>query len=162
MIDSFRPHTLLEANYNPPNTSSTPISYGNTIPLSAVPSPPAVYIRTGHHADDSPLTLVITDPDAPTRSNATNAQICHWIITGLTLSGTTTVTPKTLIEYMPPKPPQGSGKHRYVLVLLTHEKKADADKEIKPPSARPKWGYDKPGSGVREWARDNGLKVIGE
>jgi len=64
------------------------------------------------------------------------------------------------VEYLGPAPPEGTGKHRYVFVLLAPENEGER-KELKKPDERPHWGYGKVGTGVREWARDNSLVPVG-
>lgn len=113
--------------------------------------------------------LALTDPDATSRSDPSKAQMCHWIVTNITVPSSAPVTldspglrragPKDLIEYLPPTPPPKTGYHRYVFVVLTSE----SDKEVKQkkPKDRPHWGYGRIGAGVREWAEENGLVVVG-
>lgn len=69
---------------------------------------------------------------------------------------------KDLMEYMAPAPPEGTGKHRYVFVLLAAESAEDRRKDLTKPVERPHWGYGKMGKGVRDWASDNGLIAVGE
>lgn len=57
---------------------------------------------------------------------------------------------------MGPAPPPKTGKHRYVFVLLH----GDASK-LKAPKERKTWGTGKPRHGVRQWAEESGLKVVG-
>lgn len=61
-----------------------------------------------------------------------------------------------IIEYMGPAPPPKTGKHRYVFVLLH----GDVDK-LRAPQERKTWGTGKPRHGVRQWAQEAGLKVVG-
>ena len=129
-------------------------------------------------------TLVLTDPDATSRSDPVKAEMCHWIVTGislcpkstedgqryrtvsvdrLSLAGDTNVS--EVMSYYPPAPPPKTGYHRYVFVLLApnvqHGKKAPV-RDIKKPNERPHWGYGKVGKGVMDWAEDNRLMPVGE
>ena len=52
--------------------------------------------------------------------------------------------------------------HRYVFVLLASETEERPTKELTKPKDRPHWGYGKIGAGVREWADENGLVVVGK
>ena len=61
-----------------------------------------------------------------------------------------------LVEYLPPSPPPKTGKHRYVFVLL--EGKTN---HLRTPKERPHWGYGKVRHGVRDWAEENQLEVVG-
>lgn len=64
-----------------------------------------------------------------------------------------------LKSYLPPTPPPKTGKHRYVFVLLAGSKE-DAG-ELKAPKKRKHWGYKKVRHGVRDWAEEWGLEVVG-
>ncbi|KAF5333940.1 hypothetical protein D9758_018159 [Tetrapyrgos nigripes] len=72
-------------------------------------------------------TLVMTDPDAPSRANPTSKEFRHWVITGLkspaqtankTGSLTALKTKPSATPYRPPGPPPGSGLHRYTFLLF--------------------------------------------
>ena len=129
-------------------------------------------------------TLVLTDPDATSRAKPTKGQMCHWIVTGIPLSApnssegidessayTLELSPhvhknsapmlKHLVEYLPPSPPPGTGKHRYVFVLLASGSEDDHASEPNKPTDRPHWGYGKVGAGVREFCKDNNLVPVG-
>jgi phosphatidylethanolamine-binding protein (PEBP) family uncharacterized protein len=64
-----------------------------------------------------------------------------------------------LMSYYPPAPPKGTGFHRYVFVLL--EGDAEESSKLKAPEERKHWGYGKKRHGVRDWAKENGLRVVG-
>ncbi|KAK5944197.1 carboxypeptidase Y inhibitor [Knufia obscura] len=134
------------------------------------------------------FTLALTDPDALSRKHPVKSEMCHWIVTNLTspLGGEETEWPRLtdifekfehLIEdefdleldgsimgakpgeletYQPPTPPKKTGPHRYVFVLL----EGDAS-SLKAPKERPHWGYGKERHGVRDWSKENDLKVVG-
>lgn len=63
---------------------------------------------------------------------------------------------KQIMEYTAPAPPEGTGKHRYLLLLL----EGDA-KNAEAPSDRKKWGGSEQRTGIKQWAERNGLKPIG-
>jgi len=109
--------------------------------------------------------------------------MCHWIITGLTLTTTSSsaatfdsphlsdvvVAAKgnggkqnltEILEYLPPSPPPKTGYHRYVFVLLAPEE-GEQSREMQKPKERPHWGYGGEGMGVGEWAEENGLRAVG-
>lgn len=66
--------------------------------------------------------------------------------------------PWELIEYLAPSPPPKTGKHRYVFVLLV----GTEGRNLTKPEERPHWGYGKVRHGVRDWAEENGLSVVGK
>lgn len=59
-------------------------------------------------------------------------------------------------SYFPPSPPKKTGPHRYVFVLL----EGDVTNLV-PPKKRPHWGYGKERHGVRDWAEENNLTIVG-
>jgi len=66
-------------------------------------------------------TLVMLDPDAPSRKNPKFRSWLHWIViniqSGRVKNGT------EVVSYRPPTPPPGSGKHRYIFFLLQQEQR---------------------------------------
>ncbi|KAL8683020.1 MAG: hypothetical protein Q9186_001015 [Xanthomendoza sp. 1 TL-2023] len=201
VLDDFTP--LFSLNLSFPKSHAS-VHLGNKIKPSDVSSSPDVYVHAVGAKDDSyptptirnntTYTLVLTDPDATSRSDPKMAEMCHWIVTDITLGedsvdhvvhlprefnamtagslpeqlGSQDIIndgkPSELMSYYPPAPPPKTGYHRYVFVLLAP--KADANDVrgtagLKKPKARPHWGYDKIGKGVRDWAADNGLTAVG-
>lgn len=117
-------------------------------------------------------TLALTDPDAPSRDNPEWSQICHWIATGIPLtisddearSSAASAGSKAIEEimpYKPPGPPPKTGKHRYVFVALVPKNGTSAPLHLSKPGDRQHWGYKKERQGLRLWAEENGLEVIG-
>ncbi|KII67423.1 OV-16 antigen [Thelohanellus kitauei] len=64
-------------------------------------------------SSDDKYTMVMTDLDAPRR------EWYHWLI--YDVPGNDLTGGKTLIEYMPPSPPFGTGKHRYLFLIHKQE-----------------------------------------
>ena len=65
------------------------------------------------------------------------------------------------MPYLPPTPPPKTGYHRYVFVLLMPRTDKGVQGELTKPKDRQHWGYGYVGAGVREWANENDLLVIG-
>lgn len=122
-------------------------------------------------------TLVLSDPDATSRAKPVMAQMCHWIVTNLTLpfqpshsdgaherlsSSFSAIEPEEIMPYLPPTPPPKTGYHRYIFVLLAPATEEGIHGELTKPKDRPHWGYGKVGAGVREWANENGLVAVGK
>jgi len=64
-------------------------------------------------ADDSTLvTLLMTDPDAPSRENPVRAEWMHWAVANIEAGDVS--SGDTVVEYNGPSPPPGTGKHRYI------------------------------------------------
>lgn len=126
--------------------------------------------------------LALTDPDATSRSEPVKGQMCHWIVANVTIPLYTSefedpIKPLStskyyeiaggsgmveLMTYFPPAPPPKTGYHRYVFVVLAPKTDKKMGKELKRPKDRPHWGYGTVGAGVREWAEENQLVVIGQ
>ncbi|KAG5640727.1 hypothetical protein DXG03_007420 [Asterophora parasitica] len=72
-------------------------------------------------AQEATYTLVLTDPDAPSRSGPKYRQFRHWVITGLKVAseGPSVVKTKpSTTPYRAPGPGAGSGVHRYAFLLF--------------------------------------------
>ncbi len=64
-------------------------------------------------------TIIVADPDAPTRSNPIYKYMLHYLKIN---------NNEIVFDYMPPHPPKGSGIHRYYVLLLSQKnfiKKSD-------------------------------------
>lgn len=132
---------------------------------------PVVRFRAPRRTNrDTRYTLIMTDPDAPSRLNQSSAEIAHWIITNVTLSGgvpraedveDADEAPDEVLSYVGPRPPAGSGAHRYVLILLEPANSTVANTNLTVPSTRLQWGTGQARQGVRSWARLNGLVPVG-
>ena len=161
---------------------------GNKIKPKKVTSPPVFSIDASSLAptrtsgSNMTYTLVLSDPDATSRAEPVKAQMCHWIVTNLTLpfqssnyheafgrlpslssgKGSKENDIKEIMPYLPPTPPPKTSYHRYIFVLLASESEDGLPRELTKPKDRPHWGYGKVGAGVREWADENGLVVVGK
>ena len=167
VLDDFVPSYALFVSWKHDKTALL----GNTLDPSNLQKAPSVtlqipkwkenivdYGREGTHV------ITLTDPDAPSRDKPKWSEFCHWIGTGVPISHRRGVFDvkiyKDIIEYKPPGPPKGTGKHRYVFTVFlpadgTHEL------DLTKPKDRKHWGQDKY-SGVREWAHENGLIPVGK
>ena len=196
VLDAFLPTFSVSVYY--PKTQSH-VKLGNTLLPSAVSSSPNVLIHqlsSSEKLTSTPTiranvtyTLALTDPDATSHADPVKGEMCHWIVTGMSLpkssSDQTVLIPSShvgfrnidlnnqdisisnvteLISYLPPSPPPKTGFHRYVFVMLASAASDDRHIEqgLKKPKERPHWGYGKVGKGVRRWAKENGLVVVGE
>jgi len=150
--------------------------------LDAVPE---LFATLGKHGKGkkrkSPqLTIALTDPDAPSRENPEWSEICHWIGTDVQLTEVSDPSEvinsdsdeafpsgsskklKTIMPYKPPGPPPKTGKHRYVFVALAPKNGTTEKLHLSKPGDRQHWGFGQKGTGVRDWARLNGLEVVGK
>ena len=171
VLDDFEPTFYLDIKYAAHHES---VLLGNDIPVKYVQDRPhftvhAVSPAVSSMDSNATFTLALTDPDAKSRNNPKWSEMCHWLLTNLTtnLPGLPSPPPNDppievlkqageLKGYKPPGPPPKTGAHRYVFVLLQGE-----SSELKPPTERQHWGYEKPRHGVRDWAKENSLTVVG-
>ena len=130
----------------------------------------------GYAASNMTYVVTLTDPDAPSRDDPKWSEMCHWIAvlsshqiqhkTGhsfdLTISDDDEIIP-----YKPPGPPEKTGKHRYVLLVFVPANGTTEGIYPSKPKDRKHWGYGGPDEnggktrGVRDWAGENGLAVVG-
>jgi phosphatidylethanolamine-binding protein (PEBP) family uncharacterized protein len=61
-------------------------------------------------------SLVLTDPDFPSRVNPLQREIVHWVVVNIPSNKIDEGT--TVLSYLPPCPPFSSGLHRYVFCLF--------------------------------------------
>ncbi|PGH13152.1 hypothetical protein AJ79_03859 [Helicocarpus griseus UAMH5409] len=151
-IYEFHPLTTTTITINPLTTTTLP---------SPSPSSPSL-------PKNKTYTLLLTDPDAKSRIHPIWSEMCHWIVTNITNpaniipkppSPSPSPAPALLESYLPPTPPPGTGYHRYVFVLL--EGDAATAGNVSAPRERKHWGYGEVRRGVRDWAGEFGLKVVG-
>ncbi|KAL2037679.1 hypothetical protein N7G274_009624 [Stereocaulon virgatum] len=184
VLDDFDPSVSITLAY--PNKHKS-VNLGNRLKPKAVKSQPVFTIHVSGIAptrttkDNAAYVLVLTDPDATSRTEPVKAQMCHWIATNITAEniskdslGALTSLPsfeikigsggsgiQELMPYFPPAPPPKTGYHRYVFVLLAPAANDEPSGHLEKPRDRPQWGYGKIGAGVREWAAENDLIAVG-
>ena len=128
------------------------------------------------------LTIALTDPDAPSCKNPKWSQMCHWIATDVHLTPSSVADKNNnnngdshilggsqeyqslteIMPYKPPGPPPKTGKHRYVFVALAPRNGTTERLNLSVPKDRQRWGFEGERAGLKEWARENGLGVVGE
>ncbi|CAF1566343.1 unnamed protein product [Adineta ricciae] len=60
-------------------------------------------------------TLIMIDPDAPSRTDAVKGPVLHWLVANF--QDKDLKDGQTLYTYRGPAPPAGSGPHRYIFFL---------------------------------------------
>ncbi|AYV77265.1 MAG: hypothetical protein Barrevirus25_8 [Barrevirus sp.] len=76
---------------------------GQLVDLSTVQTQPTIK----YDRDPNKLyTILMVDPDAPSRSNPLYKYVLHWLIIN---------NNDTIEDFHPPNPPTGSGPHRYFI-----------------------------------------------
>lgn len=161
VLDDFEPSYAIDVTYPDHHHQ---VRLGNTISVPFLQQRPIFVFLNLQDASaqvsdegDVVYSLILTDPDATSYENPVKSEMCHWIMSNLTVAMMDYgVTPEELVEYMPPAPPKKTGPHRYVFVLLEGK-----PAELAAPRRRTHWGYKKERHGVRDWAKQNDLKVVG-
>lgn len=64
-------------------------------------------------------TVLMVDPDAPSRSNPYFREFVHWHV--VNIPGKNVSKGKSVVDYVGPCPPAGTGLHRYVLMVFQQE-----------------------------------------
>lgn len=161
VLDDFIPSVLVNVAWSSKNKAEL----GNTLKPKKLQDAPSIdLLAVSHHIPkDLKLTIVMTDPDAPSRDDPKWSEMCHWIATNISLSSHAWLYRKfdELVEYKPPGPPPKTGKHRYVLIAYAPANMTTEPLHLIPPKERQHFGYDEPEMGVRKWASQNGLIPIG-
>jgi len=60
-------------------------------------------------------TLIMTDPDAPSRANPKFREFRHWLVANI--PGNNLSEGDTIFEYVGSGPPKNTGLHRYIFLL---------------------------------------------
>jgi phosphatidylethanolamine-binding protein (PEBP) family uncharacterized protein len=162
VLEPFEPKGLLTISYG----KSNEVALGNTLSVAETQTKPLFQFtptETGLLKDGDLFTLVLTDPDAPSRTDKKWSEYAHYVAANIPLSTTAgdadfhsaEIGDKgdVLLKYEGPGPPKGTGKHRYVFLLYKQEQgKVEAQIE-----SRPNWGYGTPATGVAKFAAEHGL-----
>ena len=99
VMGSFVPMTSLNLTYS----GGAVVEYGKLIAPSELAQPPAVKFALEPDRDAATLhTLMMVDPDAPSRDKPTQGEWLHWLV--YDIPGNDTALGTTLVEYAPPAP----------------------------------------------------------
>eukprot|EP01118_Nematostelium_gracile_P004016 TRINITY_DN1475_c0_g1_i1.p1 TRINITY_DN1475_c0_g1~~TRINITY_DN1475_c0_g1_i1.p1 ORF type:complete len:170 (-),score=41.59 TRINITY_DN1475_c0_g1_i1:108-617(-) len=108
----------------PTLTTTLKVSYGDrelkmgeVLDPSEAKSTPSLHWGT---VDGKLYTLLMVDPDAPSRENPTKRCYRHWGV--VNIPGNKIGEGKIVTEYMGPAPPPNSGTHRYVFLVYEQAK----------------------------------------
>ncbi|KAH7959804.1 hypothetical protein HPB49_013965 [Dermacentor silvarum] len=78
-----------------------------------------------------PFALVMLDPDAPSRNDATERSWLHWMVVNAK-STTELHEGEQLMPYEGPAPPRGTGPHRYVFLAYCQSGSSANSASLKP------------------------------
>ncbi|KAL4245609.1 PEBP-like protein [Abortiporus biennis] len=121
LLTTFDPEALLTISYDgvsalTPGQALTKTQVAPTPVLAVTPANSTVSL-TGS------FTLVMADA-GPVGTDETQGQTRHWLVNGVTLTGSAPLNVSTtdgvaITSYAGPAPAQGSGAHRYVILLYS-------------------------------------------
>ncbi|GJQ84260.1 putative DNA helicase [Trypoxylus dichotomus] len=95
-----------------------PVYYGNTIKPSEATERPSVL----YESDDKSLwTVILTNPDG--HLTRKNSEYVHWFIGNI--PGNNVDKGETIVNYLQPFPPKGTGYHRFIFILYKQDKEID-------------------------------------
>lgn len=159
VIDQFKPSIEIRAIY--PDGSA--VNAGNELKPSLTQGRPDITLLSNEPYSNKSFTLAITDPDAPTRGDPTWSEFAHFLVSGIkptVVEDSFKVDfnqAKEHIPYMGPGPPANTGYHRYVFLLFEENGEVNG----LPSDNRANWGTGIPGSGVRNWLKNQKLVPVG-
>uniref|UniRef100_A0A336MQQ6 CSON005508 protein n=2 Tax=Culicoides sonorensis TaxID=179676 RepID=A0A336MQQ6_CULSO len=94
------------------------VNLGNVMTPTEVKDEPTVQ----YNADQSGYyTLIMTDPDAPSRKNPKFREWHHWLVGNI--PGNKVEEGETIAQYIGAGPPRGTGLHRYVFLIFKQKGK---------------------------------------
>lgn len=70
-------------------------------------------------------TLIMTDPDAPSRADPKFREVRHWTV--VNIPGNKVAEGETLIEFIGSGPPKDTGLHRYIFLVYKQSGKLAFD-----------------------------------
>lgn len=183
--EKFTPKGFLMIQYK---DSDKEVTMGNTLKPEDTQERPEIHFTLNLSEEEltkdikigkeDRFTLVVTDPDAPTRGDEKWSEYCHYLVKDIKLNefgvegngqegveNLTTVDLKgqELVPYMGPGPPPKTGLHRYVFLLY---KQLGGDcpgakgyAKLVESHERACWGTGVPSSGADEYAKANNLEL---
>ncbi|XP_061400455.1 protein D3-like [Musca vetustissima] len=107
-VVTIGPKSLLKVIYQ----GNIEVNKGNELTPTQVKEQPTV---EWPHEDASFYTLIMTDPDAPSRKNPTFREYQHWLVANI--PGCAVEKGDILTAYVGSGPPEGTGLHRYIFLL---------------------------------------------
>uniref|UniRef100_A0A7E4W060 Phosphatidylethanolamine-binding protein n=1 Tax=Panagrellus redivivus TaxID=6233 RepID=A0A7E4W060_PANRE len=112
-VIGLAPPKLLKVAFD----SGSEASLGNILTPNDVKNAP---IEVSWPAKSERLyTLVMIDPDAPSRANPSRREFLHWLV--VNIPGGAVSLGDTLAEYVGAGPPEGTGLHRYVFIVYLQD-----------------------------------------
>ncbi|CAI4232275.1 unnamed protein product [Auanema sp. JU1783] len=113
-VISVGPAKTVKVEYD----SGVEVSLGNVLTPTQVKNVPKL---SWEAESDALYTVIMTDPDAPSRKEPTYREWHHWLV--VNVPGNDISKGDTISEYIGSGPPQGTGLHRYVFLVYKQQGK---------------------------------------
>nr|QZX43511.1 phosphatidylethanolamine-binding protein [Mimivirus sp.] len=118
------------------------INDGEFIPLKYTQELPKINFTKNNN---DKYTIIMVDPDAPSRRNPIYKYFLHWLIIN---------NNEIIMDFTPPAPPKNSGPHRYFIFVLKQNKLLNSSSiKINNKMKREKFN-------LAEFIADNDLEII--
>lgn len=98
------------------------VNFGNTLAVSTASRAPTLIQWSAD--PNSFYSLIMTDPDAPSRQNPGRREWRHWVV--VNILGNSVEKGDVLTPYNGPAPPKGTGPHRYGFLLFKQSGKINS------------------------------------
>lgn len=133
VVPDMLPDILPTADMTVSPDAGEAVEAGKTLSPSVLKAAPRIHVQlfehpatpdAAHPNPEANYTLLVVDPDSPDHENHAFTQYVHYAKADISLSvlsGATelmTAPGNELLAYESPAPPKGSGKHRYVFLLV--------------------------------------------
>ena len=125
---------------------------GNVLTPTLVKNAPTV---TWTDEPNTLYTVVMTDPDAPSREEPTYREWLHWVVVNVPGSGRV-AEGQSHFGYVGAGPPPDTGLHRYVVLVYKQGDRIEPSETPRPSTQQ----SDRPKSNVRAFASKYGLKLV--
>ncbi|XP_072934798.1 protein D2-like [Epargyreus clarus] len=133
-------------------SSRLQVVLGNVFGLNQVQEEP---IYVGFYAcPERYYTLFMLDPDVPSRTNTSLANVRHWHVGNIPADNVT--AGETLAMYMGPIPDPGTGPHRYTFLVYRQKKKL----VFTEPRLLDTTGNGRTGFSLKEYVKKYNLELI--
>jgi len=132
--------------------SKLKVNLGNILTPTQVKEQPKVE----YDAEEGAFyTLLMTDPDAPSRKEPSRREFRHWLT--VNIPGSDINEGDTVFQYIGSGPPQGTGLHRYVFLLF---KQQTGKIVFESPFVSDHSSLNRPSTSTRDLISKNNLKLV--
>ncbi|KAH8367448.1 hypothetical protein KR200_005920 [Drosophila serrata] len=109
------------------------VKQGNELTPTQVKDEPSVTWE-GLAGESDLITLLMVDPDAPSRQDPKFREILHWSV--VNIPGSDLSKGQSVAAYVGSGPPEGTGLHRYIFLLYRQTGKIEIDTPTIPNTVR--------------------------